>query len=156
MMRFLVAVGLFVSASAFVVPQSVRPLETALAMDRREVLAGVAGLIAMPAIANAKPASTWFFDEHIEDVREESQMATGGKLDINAAFVGDYKELVGMFPTAAGKIASHGPYEKVKDIYKIDNLTENDIKLFKKYEASLTVNPPGRAFSERINARVST
>jgi len=62
----------------------------------------------------------------------------------------------GMYPTAAGKIASNGPYPSVADIYKIPNLTENDKKMFKKYESELTANPPGRAFDERINARVST
>ena len=56
-------------------------------MDRRQVIAAGISLIAGPAIANAKPSSTWFFDENIENVREESQMRTGGKLDINAAFV---------------------------------------------------------------------
>jgi photosystem II PsbU protein len=61
-----------------------------------------------------------------------------------------------MYPTAAGKIASHGPYSSVKDIYKIEGLTSNDIALFKKYEKYFTVNPPGRAFNERVNARVST
>lgn len=61
-----------------------------------------------------------------------------------------------MFPHAAGKIASNGPYESVKDLYNIPGLTENDKKLFKKYEYAFTVNPPGRAFDERINARVST
>jgi photosystem II PsbU protein len=62
----------------------------------------------------------------------------------------------GMFPHAAGKIASHGPYETVSDIYKIEGLTENDKVVFKKYEKYFTANPPGRAFKERINARVST
>ena len=33
---------------------------------------------------------------------------------------------------------------------------ERDIKLMKQYEKLFTVNPPGRAFMERINARVST
>ena len=61
-----------------------------------------------------------------------------------------------MFPTAAGKIASHGPYEKVSDIYKIPGVTARDKELFKKYEKEFTVNPPGRAFDERINSRVST
>ena len=61
-----------------------------------------------------------------------------------------------MFPTAAGKLASHGPYEKVKDIYKIPNLTAKDKELFKKYESQFTVHPPGRVFDERINGRVST
>lgn len=61
-----------------------------------------------------------------------------------------------MYPTAAGKIASHGPYGNVRDIYKIEGLTETDKKLFKKYEKYFTVNPPGRSFKERINGRVST
>jgi photosystem II PsbU protein len=61
-----------------------------------------------------------------------------------------------MYPTAAGKIASHGPYGSVSDIYKIEGLTANDKKLFKKYEKYFTVNAPGRTFNERINGRVST
>jgi len=61
-----------------------------------------------------------------------------------------------MFPTAAGKIASHGPYNSVADIYKIKDLTQNDIKLFRKYEKYFTTKYPGRAFDERINSRVST
>jgi photosystem II PsbU protein len=61
-----------------------------------------------------------------------------------------------MFPHAAGKIASNGPYVSVKDIYKIEGLTENDKKLFKKYENEFTANPPGRTFNERVNSRFST
>lgn len=64
--------------------------------------------------------------------------------------------LPGMFPHAAGKIASNGPYKSVRDVYKIPGLTDQDRELFKKYEKYFTVNPPGRAFDERINARVST
>lgn len=61
-----------------------------------------------------------------------------------------------MFPHAAGKLASNGPYTSVKEIYKIPGLTEHDVQVFKKYEKYFTANPPGRAFYERINARVST
>ena len=61
-----------------------------------------------------------------------------------------------MFPHAAGKLASNGPYKKVKDIYNIEGLSSQDIQLFKQYEKKFTVNPPGRAFHERINGRVST
>jgi len=65
--------------------------------------------------------------------------------------------LRGMFPHAAGKIASHGPYAQVKDIYKIEDLSEHELKMFKTYEKEFTVNPPSyRTFNERINARVST
>ena len=69
---------------------------------------------------------------------------------------GEYKELRGMFPHAAGKIASNGPYANVKDIYKIEGLTARDKELFRMYESQFTTNPPGRAFHERINARVFT
>ena len=63
----------------------------------------------------------------------------------------------GMYPSAAGKIASNGPYQSVKDIYKIPGLTENDKKMFKKYEKDLTANKAQyRTFNERINSRVST
>jgi photosystem II PsbU protein len=62
-----------------------------------------------------------------------------------------------MFPTAAGKIASNGPYDNVGDIYKIPGLTKNDINLFKKYDKYFTALPASpRTFNERINARVST
>ena len=69
---------------------------------------------------------------------------------------GDYKTMPGMFPHAAGKLASNGPYRKVKDIYKIEHLSDHEVNMFRKYENMFTVNPPGRAFDERINARVST
>jgi len=85
-----------------------------------------------------------------------------------------------MYPAAAGKIASHGPYQSVKvckentydlahsniihanalnsikDIYNIPGVTANDKAMFKKYQAELTVLPPGRMFKERINQRQST
>ena len=58
--------------------------------SRREVVfsaAAMASLFGLPQTANAKAASTFFLDETIETVREPSQMYTGGKLDLNAAFV---------------------------------------------------------------------
>jgi len=69
---------------------------------------------------------------------------------------GDYKQFPGMYPHAAGKIASNGPYSSTKDLYKIPGITKNDIAMFKKYEGQFTVIPPGRMFGERINNRVST
>lgn len=54
---------------------------------RRLLITGIMGLILKPHQADAKPASTFFFDETIENVREPSQMRTGGRLDINSAFV---------------------------------------------------------------------
>jgi len=68
----------------------------------------------------------------------------------------EYMQFRGMYPSAAGKIASHGPYNAVKDIYKISGITSHDKELFKKYEKEFTVLPPGRMFDERINQRQST
>lgn len=59
-------------------------------------------------------------------------------------------------PHAAGKIASHGPYATVKDIYDIPGITNHDKYVFKLYETELVALPPGRMFRERINQRQST
>ena len=69
---------------------------------------------------------------------------------------GDYMDFPGMYPHAAGMIASNGPYASVSEIYNIQGLTANDKKMFKKYEKNFTVGAPSRATEERINARVST
>lgn len=72
-------------------------------------------------------------------------------------FQDEYMSLPGLFPTVAGKIASHGPYNSVKDMYNIEGLTARDKKMMQKYESEFTVNPASlRTFNERINARVST
>jgi len=158
-MRLSLLLPLFVpTAVAFLPAIQKTPVATTtkLDMERRDVLiTGIMGLVAAPGLAQAT-GSTFFYDDKIEEVREPQQMATGGKVDLNSAYVGEYKDFPGMFPHAAGQIASHGPYNSVKEIYKIEGLTENDKKLFKKYDKFFTVNPPGRQVDERINARVST
>ena len=90
-----------------------------------------------------------------DDEFVSGQQATGGRLDLNSAYVTDYKELRGLYPAVAGKIASHGPYKQVKDVYTMAGLTKEQGALFKKYEREFTVNPPGRLFIERVNARQS-
>lgn len=108
-------------------------------------------------IAIALPRPGLAVQKQLEDnMTEPAQWSTGGKYDLNSATVGEYKQLRGMFPTTARKIATNGPYKSVSDIYKIDNLTDRDMKVFKKYEKLFTVNPPGPAFKERANERVST
>tara|TARA_B100000524_G_scaffold293615_1_gene168358 strand:+ start:1165 stop:1653 length:489 start_codon:yes stop_codon:yes gene_type:complete len=48
-----------------------------------------------------------------------SQRAPPTKIDINNAKVTDYMPLRGMYPHAAGVIASHGPYQSVDDLFRI-------------------------------------
>ena len=40
-----------------------------------------------------------------------------GALDVNNSPVADYMQYPGLYPTVAGKVASHGPYKNVKDVY---------------------------------------
>mmetsp|Transcript_12419 Transcript_12419/g.36594 ORF Transcript_12419/g.36594 Transcript_12419/m.36594 type:complete len:138 (-) Transcript_12419:472-885(-) len=115
------------------------PARTGVKLDmasRRDVLiTGAAAFAGTAAPAFAKQAGVgpdWPFLDPYEVV--PAQQATSGKLDVNSAFVGDYTQFRGMFPSAAGKIASNGPYGKVQDIYKIEGLSDHDIKMFKKYE----------------------
>jgi photosystem II PsbU protein len=126
------------------------------AVSRRDALLTGTGLIfgafARPRAAAA--TSNTFMEEEVN--YEPSQQARSNKVDVNGAFVVDYKAFPGFFPHAAGKIASNGPYQTVKDIYNIPGLTENDKAIFKKYEKELTALPPGRMFKERINQRQST
>ena len=84
-----------------------------------------------------------------------SQLAPPNKVDINAATVDAYKKFPGMFPHAAGQIASHGPYSEVNDLFKINTATQADRALFLKYMKDFTALPPGRMFGERLNARQS-
>jgi len=128
-------------------------------VSRRDIVfAGAAALAGAAAPAFAKQAGVgpdWPFLDANEII--PAQQATSGKVDVNSAFVGDYKQFPGMFPSAAGKIASNGPYEKVTDIFKIEGLSDHDIEMFKKYQSQMTALPPHyRTFNERINARVST
>ncbi|CAN0111886.1 unnamed protein product [Heterosigma akashiwo] len=126
-------------------------------LNRREVIFGLgaaaAGFFVDPKRCEAGTANP-FLEKEINF--EPSQMMKGDKIDLNGAIVVDYKAFPGMYPHAAGKLASNGPYKSVKDIYKIDGLSSNDIKMFKKYEKEFTALPPGRMFSERINQRQST
>lgn len=91
-MRVLLALffAVFASASAFVpIAHKAKVSTTSLTAERRDVISTMAATMfavtGLPQLANAKPASTFFFED--EKVREPSQQATGGKLDINSAFV---------------------------------------------------------------------
>lgn len=93
-MRFILTVVSLVGlASAFTSPvvqhhTGHKPTKTELSLQRRDLLiTGILGLIAIPEIATAK-GSTFFYDDKIEEKPvEQSQMPTGGKLDLNSAFV---------------------------------------------------------------------
>merc|ERR1711866_20893 len=73
------------------------------------------------------------------------------KVDINNANVQAYRQFPGMYPTAAGAIATHGPYKSVEEVYNIPNLSPKLIEIIKKYEKNLVCLPASPAyFLDRI------
>eukprot|EP00418_Pyrodinium_bahamense_P076899 CAMPEP_0179066820 /NCGR_PEP_ID=MMETSP0796-20121207/29171_1 /TAXON_ID=73915 /ORGANISM="Pyrodinium bahamense, Strain pbaha01" /LENGTH=64 /DNA_ID=CAMNT_0020763831 /DNA_START=24 /DNA_END=215 /DNA_ORIENTATION=- len=57
-----------------------------------------------------------------------------------------------MYPTAAGAIATHGPYKSVSEIYDIPGLDDKVKAIMKKYEGSLVAMPPNYAYViDRVN-----
>merc|ERR1712008_384870 len=74
------------------------------------------------------------------------------KVDINNANVQAYRQFPGMYPTAAGAIATHGPYSKVSDIYDIPGLEERVKDIMKKFEGQFVCLPPNQAYVlDRVN-----
>merc|ERR1712176_1408006 len=74
------------------------------------------------------------------------------KVDLNNANVQAYRQFPGMYPTAAGWIATHGPYNKVSDVFEIKGLPDSIKDIMKKYEGNFVVLPANEAyFIDRIN-----
>jgi hypothetical protein len=91
-MKLFILCVLLGSSLAFTPVTKIHSFATKLYVQRRDILiSGIATLLTVPGVAVAKPASTFFYDEKIEFVKEESQMPTGGKVDLNSAFVVSYK-----------------------------------------------------------------
>merc|ERR1719486_1507636 len=79
---------------------------SALAPSRRAFLSKVAGAATGAAVAAPAFADT--------DYAGLPYLGGSEKIDINNANVRVYAKLPGMYPGAAGKIASNGPYKSVQ------------------------------------------
>ena len=66
------------------------------------------------------------------DYENISYLGGGAVVDLNNANVRAYLRMPGMYPGAAGKIVSHGPYKSVADVYSIPGLTEGEKQVIKK------------------------
>jgi photosystem II PsbU protein len=74
------------------------------------------------------------------------------QVDVNNANVRAYIKMPGMYPSAAGKIVSNGPYATVADVYAIKGLTEKEKAVIKKYEPRLVAMEPQVMYGiDRIN-----
>jgi len=71
---------------------------------------------------------------------------------VNNANVRAYLRMPGMYPAAAGKIVSHGPYKSIADVYAIPGLTSAEKDVIKKYESRFTAKEPSPEYViDRIN-----
>mmetsp|Transcript_985 Transcript_985/g.1327 ORF Transcript_985/g.1327 Transcript_985/m.1327 type:complete len:192 (-) Transcript_985:86-661(-) len=112
--------------------------------QRRQQVASATAAAAVALAPAAAPAMV--------DIDGIQYLGGSDKVDINNANVQAYRQFPGMYPTAAGAIATHGPYKEVKDIYSIPNLDEKVVAILKKYEANLVCLAPNPAYYlDRIN-----
>lgn len=129
--------------AAFVAPSAERA-SVALNAERREFLsaaAAAAGVAFAPLAANA-----------IRDYDNVKYLGGGEVVDVNNANVRVYLKMPGMYPSAAGKIASNGPYNSVGDIYNIPGLSSKEKEIIKKYESRFVANKPSADYVvDRIN-----
>ena len=143
-MKLAIVAALVSSAAAFA-PNAQPAAQTALnaEADRRAFLGAAAafGAAAIPAAANA-----------VIDYENVAYLGGGSIIDLNNANVRAYLRLPGMYPNAAGKIVSHGPYKSVADVYNIPGLTSAEKDVIKKYESRFTTKAPTAEYViDRIN-----
>eukprot|EP00956_Cyclotella_meneghiniana_P021377 scaffold38879_cov65-Cyclotella_meneghiniana.AAC.4 len=133
------------SAAAFA-PNAQPSAQTALnaETDRRAFFGAAAtafGAAALPIAANA-----------VVDYDNIAYLGGGSVIDLNNANIRSYLRIQGMYPNAAGKIVSHGPYKTVADVYNIPGLTQAEKDVIKKNENRFTVKEPAAEYViDRIN-----
>merc|ERR1711972_199137 len=112
--------------------------------SRRQQVASAVGAATVALAPAAAPA--------IVDYDAVKYLGGTDKVDLNNANVQAYRQFPGMYPTAAGFIATHGPYKQVSDLFEIPGLPENVKSIMKKYESNFVVLPANEAyFIDRIN-----
>merc|ERR1719145_256580 len=112
--------------------------------SKRQQVASVAGAAALARAPAAAPA--------IVDYDSVKYLGGSDQVDLNNANVQAYRQFPGMYPTAAGQIATHGPYKQVSDIYNIPGLDDKLKDIMKKYEANFVALPVNEAyFIDRVN-----
>lgn len=124
-------------------PNAGREATSLEATDRRAFFGAAAAAViaASPMAANA-----------IIDYENVGLLGGSEIVDINNANVRAYLKMPGMYPSAAGKIASNGPYNSVSDIYNIPGLTSKEKEVMKKYESKFTAKAPSADYViDRIN-----
>ena len=146
MFRLVVALALFVAASAFSAAGVRGSSRVTLSMKndvQKFLAAGVIGASVFLGGNNARAEV---------DYDGIKYLGGGDKIDLNNANVRAYLKVPGMYPTLAGKVASQGPYKSVADVYSIPGLSGKEKDVLKANEnrfVALDVKP--EYFIDRIN-----
>jgi photosystem II PsbU protein len=105
-----------------------------------------------------RPTSFLAADVESETLRNKvaDKMATayGKKLDLNNTNVRYFRELPGLYPTLAGLIVKHAPYDNVQDVLSIPGLTAQQKGILQDNMDKFTVTDVEEALVEgddRIN-----
>ena len=133
-------------ASAFAPSARTAPLRGSVQMSAENTRRGFISTFA--AVAAAAPLAA------LADVDYSGLPYLGGsdKIDLNNANVRVYAKFPGMYPNAAGKIVTNGPYKSVSDVYKIKGLTAGESAAIKKNEGKFIVLEPSAMYViDRIN-----
>merc|ERR1719217_1146445 len=102
-------------------------------VSRREVFSKVLGsaalLSALPAMAEIDYAGVGY-------------LGGPSQIDVNNANIRVYQKLPGVYPNAAGKIVSKGPYKSKEDMYVKAGFTAPEAAAVKKYDNKLLFLEP--------------
>merc|ERR1719313_3323657 len=132
---------LFAATAAFLPGAVVRPTAPARAstsmmsedFGRREIVSKVLGsaalLSALPAVAEIDYAGV-------------GHLGGSSQIDVNNANIRVYQKLPGVYPNAAGKIVSKGPYKSKEDMYTKCNFSAAESAAVKKYDSKFIFLEP--------------
>ena len=113
------------------------------AFGRRAVVSKVLGsaalLAATPAFAEIDYAGVGY-------------LGGSSQIDVNNANIRVYQKLPGVYPNAAGKIVSRGPYKSKEDMYAKAGFSPPDAAAVKKYDCKfLFLEPKPEYVIDQIN-----
>jgi Photosystem II 12 kDa extrinsic protein (PsbU) len=108
-------------------------------IDRRSFVSAVTAAAVLSTVAAPPDAAVALSSNPADNEIVKEQRTVTKKLDVNNAPVADYMKFPGLYPTIGGKIANNGPYDSVKDVYKV--LTTAEQTKLKQYANELTATP---------------
>merc|ERR1719310_94125 len=143
--------ALFAASAAFLPGAVVRPTAPSRAstsmmsedFGRRELVSKVLGsaalLSALPAVAEIDYAGVGY-------------LGGSSQIDVNNANIRVYQKLPGVYPNAAGKIVSKGPYKSKEDMYAKAGFSPAESAAVKKYDSKfLFLEPKPEYVIDNIN-----